>query len=118
MGALSGGRARASLPTMTDTTFGHQVAIAVVLVWLLQLVKRTAWFPWLNEHSDTANRIVSVVAAAIAAAGVTISIMGDLEGGGFFLIKWPPLAVMINGASHFILQIFMQEGIYRKFFKP
>ena len=102
---------------MTDTAFGHQVAIAAVLVWVLQMLKRAGWFPWLDANSDTANRIISVIAALVAGAGITFSVMGGIEDGGGVLIKWPALSAMTNGLSHCVVQYVLQEGIYRKMVK-
>jgi len=104
---------------MTDTAFGHQVALAALFVYLLQLAKKSNWriFAWVGDNTDAVNRTLSILAGIVTAAGVTISVQGGWTAGGGVLIQWPAAAAMANGASHAVLQIALQEGIYRKYFK-
>ena len=99
---------------MNETALGHQIGIAAGVVWLLEWLKRSNWFPWLNQNSVLVNRVVSIVVALIAAIGVTMSITGNLQLGGSLTITFPSLPTMLDAGSHFLTQLVLQEGLYQQ----
>jgi hypothetical protein len=102
---------------MNETALGHQIGIAAGVVWLLEFLKRSNWFPWLNQNSALVNRIVSIAVALIAAIGVTMNITGNLQLGGSITIAFPSLSAMLDAGSHFLAQLALQEGFYQQIVK-
>jgi hypothetical protein len=102
---------------MNETALGHQIGIAAAVVWVLEFLKRSNWFPWLNQNSATINRVVSIAVALIAAVGVTMNISGNLDLGGTITISFPSLPAMLDAGSHFLSQIALQEGFYQQIVK-
>jgi len=47
-----------------------QAALAVLFSGLIELLKRSRYFPWINAQTSKLNAIAGVVAAGIAAFGV------------------------------------------------
>lgn len=103
---------------MHSTTILDNVGLATIIVLLLQWAKRTRMVPWLNQHSDIANRIASLVAAFCASAGLKIASSGSFEHGGQIVLMFPPLTEIVDAIVHFAGQSGLQEMVYRMGVKP
>src|SRR5215468_9891679 len=98
---------------LTDTAFGHQTGFAFVTVYLINILKDSKWFPWLNTEADKINRMVSVVVALLTAAGVKIAMDGNIWSGGVLTIHFPSAWDLVDTLMHFATQFGLQEMIYQ-----
>ena len=96
---------------MDSDLLAHQAGLAVLIVGSLDYLKRANWFPWLSEHTETLNRLVSVAAAISAAAGLSVvSHHGNWQTGGDLTIVVPPLSTILTGLSHAASQWALTEA--------
>lgn len=84
----------------------------------IEMLKRAGWFPWLSQHSDTANRIVSWILALVSSAGLKFASSGSIGEGGTITIAFPAVGEIVDGVLHFAGQGGLQEGLYRALVKP
>jgi hypothetical protein len=101
----------------TIDALAHQAGLIAVTVYVLQFLKTTRFFPWLNANTETATRIVSTGAALAAALAVQISITGDAAHGWAFSGSIPSLHAIWDGAIRFFGQKMGQDFLYRKLVK-
>ncbi len=87
---------------MTHLTTG------AVIVYAIEWLKRLPQFRWITADSGTVNRIVSAVAAAAVAFGITAS--GDAQTG--WIIHIPSVAVLGTGMWEFVKQFTVQQLIW------
>lgn len=99
---------------MVQNTVVHQIGLAGILVYLLQGLKRANWFPWIGQHTDTLNRVLSLIAAGIAAVGVEIATTGSLTTGGTLTITYPSWQVMTETGLRFVCQYVLQQAFYKQ----
>lgn len=57
-------------PTSTVGAFSDQISTGLVIVWILERLKKATWLPFLSQHTDTWNRVASVFMGSVAAAGI------------------------------------------------
>lgn len=91
---------------MSDA-MSHLTAGAVV-VYALQWLKAANWFPWITNNSKVLNRVLSAIAAALIAFG--ISATGDSSSG--WTIHVPPLMVLLLGVWEWVKQFVAQQLIF------
>jgi hypothetical protein len=92
-----------------DSLVGTQMGIAVIITWAVNALKRSKYVPWLNEHSDVANKWIGIGVAAIASYGLTMS--GDMSSG--WQITIPPFDQLVNATIKMASGIGLQQGAYR-----
>lgn len=96
-------------------SFGDQICTSMIVVWILQQLKKAAWLPWLTQHTDILNRLLSVLLGSIAAAGIVWTFDPTA---GTLVVHGLTLA---NGASFLwivLKQVAFQEGVYKGLVKP
>lgn len=93
--------------------FGYQAGIAVAAVHLINWLKDTKMIPFVNQHSQTINRIIAFMAAVIGGLGVHTAWQGDLTSGGELRIAYPPLDVMVASFAHIAAQWGFQKVYFR-----
>jgi len=93
----------------------HQLGLAGATVYVLQFLKKSPLFPWLNANSETATRIVSTAAALIAAIFVQVTVQGDTSAG--WVIHVPAAHVLWDCFLRFVGQKLGLEAIYRNLVK-
>lgn len=101
-----------------DSSVINHLGVAGLLVYTLEAMKRTPWFPWVNKHSDKINRLISVLSALTAAVGIEVAASGNIHTGGQIIFTYPSLAQMFETGMHFIAQFAMQEALYKSAIKP
>ncbi len=90
----------------------NQLTIAAGVVAFIQWLKKSNLpiLGWINVETGRLNRVVSVVAAALAAQGITIT----WERGEHTLtIAGLTLSAVLGFAWHWVQQFGLQEWIYR-----
>ena len=103
---------------MTNEILGDQVGVSVLVVGVLQWLKRQTWFPWITEHTDGLNRAVALAAAFLTSAGFQFAIDGGWQTGGTLTITIPSLTVIFSFLLHAAAQGGIQETLYRVAVKP
>lgn len=56
-----------------NETLPSQITAASIVVWLIQYLKNSNRFPWLQVDTDLLSRIVSVILGAASASGILIA---------------------------------------------
>ena len=87
---------------MTHLTTG------AVVVYAIEWLKQWPQFRWLTADSGTVNRVVSALAAAMIAFG--ISATGDAATG--WVIQIPSVAVLWSSGWEFVKQLTVQQVLY------
>ena len=91
----------------TNEVMTHLTTGAVV-VYAIQWLKHLSWFKWLSDDTGTVNRIVSAIAAAGIAFG--ISVTGDAATG--WNVGIPPLVTLAASGYEFVKQFAVQQVLY------
>lgn len=103
---------------MTDNAL-NLITLNAIAVWLIQLAKNSKWMPFITEESEKVNKLASAVISAIAAAGMTLSIVhvGSHEA-GTFTISYAGFTSgnIVNFLYHTIGYYVCQKGIFKAFF--
>ncbi len=92
-----------------DSLLGTQAGVAVLTTWVINRLKRSRYFPWLDEHSDAANKWIGISIAAFVSAGLTMT--GDASTG--WQITVPPLDQLASAVIKMSAGIGLQQGAYR-----
>lgn len=91
-----------------ETDITAHLTTGAVVVYVIEYLKRSQWFKWLSADSATTNRIVSGLAAAAMAFG--ISATGSADTG--WVIHVPSLAVLMVGIWEWAKQYVLQQVLY------
>ncbi len=59
------------------------IVSSTFVVWIIDLLKRTEWFPWLGRETLRANQIAAVIGAIITAAGIHFVMEPAVETGTY-----------------------------------
>ncbi len=79
---------------------------------VLEYLKHTSWFPFLEEGLDRVNRVVSVIVACLIAAGLTWQFSNTPDGWSLTIGANSSLAAFLfNAARQFALQQFFFEQL-------
>jgi hypothetical protein len=95
---------------MTMNEFSSQLALAAVSSMILQWVKNSAWFPWINKNTAGLNRAVAIVISGIGAAGIHMHY--DTAAGSLTLTGLTKESIVRNGWTWFT-QFAFQHGWYK-----
>ena len=95
--------------------FGASLGTAALIAFLLENLKKAAWFPWLTVQSSTLNSVVAAVAAFASTIGLNYMWDDTTRAltvvvptlGGFLLLLW-----------QFGIQWALQKFIYKTGVKP
>lgn len=98
---------------MEDQLMVHLGSSAIV-VWLIQLLKASKWFPMISADTAKLNSWISTLVAAALAIGVTIQTSGyTFHSGGTISINIPSSHQLLEVLVRFAGQRVMQLGIYK-----
>jgi hypothetical protein len=100
---------------MYGNLLSTQITAAAIVVFLLQKLKATKYFPLLSEESSI---FLKRAASALAALGVHTGIShvwgpGTIAGAHRLIIDFPPFAVIAVGVGHWAQQFIFQEVGYQ-----
>lgn len=91
------------------------LTLAVMIPVILQWLKGQNWFPLLNYHNGTLNRIISWSIGALAGLGIGISYNSTA---GMLTITGLTMAGLATGIQHAIVQIALNHGMYKAIVAP
>lgn len=92
------------------------VAINAICVWLIQIAKSSKFVPFLTSETEKANKLISALLSAFAAAGMTISAVHIGSGGsGTLTITYGgfTLANIVAFGYHWIGYYATQKGLFK-----
>lgn len=99
---------------MDSNLLASQVTLGAVFAWLLQLAKRTSWFPVLQEDSA---RVVKVLFSAVTSLGAITGLSFAYNATAHTLmignLSW---AMVLPSLWHWLTQFIIQEGWYQAVF--
>lgn len=87
-----------------------QVAYSTVIVTLLQLLKKAAWFPWLTEQSKNVSRLFAAFLSMCAGVGIHATWSHT---NGTLLITGLSFYAILGFFGAWLKSHCVQEGIYR-----
>ena len=99
----------------TQISLTHQLPVALVWVYILDYLKKAAWFPWLTQHTEALNRVASVAFALASAVGIKFAVSGSMTAGGSLSIAFPPVAILLDTAMHAGSGFALQEILHKMF---
>lgn len=91
-----------------------QVTLSAVVVVIIQWLKNSPWFPWLNAQSEKAKHVAAVLGALLTAVGVHYTYDASI---GTLTITGLTLAGVGHGAWHVLQSYAFQETLYKGAFK-
>jgi hypothetical protein len=101
---------------MMDGAVISQLTSAAIVVYLLQYLKKTAWYPKFAAAvpMDAAHvhRLVSAAGALLSAVGVHIAFTGDVATGWHFAGTIPPLHEIVHSAWDWAQQFALNQLTY------
>lgn len=94
-----------------------QLTASGIVVWIMQKLKGAKSVPQVNDGSDTINRVLALIFATLAAAGITYGY--TWEAGTFTLtVTGITVSSVASFLWHVLSGLVTQELIYRTAVKP
>lgn len=94
-----------------------QLVIAYVASLVLEWLKRSSLFPWINANTDTLNRTLSKMLAIATSAGISWAWVGTPDAGWTLTVSIPAIHGLIDFAGNAVISFFAQEVAYRSSIK-
>lgn len=92
-----------------------QVVVSAVVVYLLQLAKKSQLIPWMTAETGTINRVVAVLAALCSSLGIHFSFNAAA---GTLVIAGLSLAAVGGFAWHWLTAFVSQQLIFQTAVQP
>jgi hypothetical protein len=88
----------------------QMVGAAALIPYLLEGLKKAAWFPWITEATTAINRWIGIVAALAVTAGLHYEWSPDTR---VLSMTIPTLAAFVAWMFNALVQWGLQEYVYR-----
>ena len=98
---------------MEVDTLQNVLTLNVVSVWLLEMAKRSKYFPWANAETKQVNKALSAVLAALSSAGITV--LAVHQGPGSISIQITGLT--IAAIPHFVWHVMGNYAVQKWMYK-
>ena len=92
-----------------------QLTSSAVVVYAIEILKHSKWFPWLSEETPKLNRLAAVIGSFGAAVGIHFAY--DAQNGAL-LITGLTVAGILHGAWHFAQQYALTQLAYDSAINP
>lgn len=86
-----------------------QLTSSAMVIYFLQTLKKSSWFPWLTAETKTLNRLVGFLGAGLTAVGIHFAF--DVQQGQL-LITGLTFSGLLHGAWHWAQQYALQQLAY------
>lgn len=96
-------------------TIGPNFVIGIVVVYVIEAIKRLKMVPWLTQETKRLNRVVALVVAAAAAIGIHFSFD---ETAGVLMVSGLHWSGILHGLYEFAKQAAMQQFAYDVAIEP
>jgi len=97
---------------MTETALSYQAGVSIMVVYLINFLKKTKLCPFLTQQTAVLNRLVSAVLAFLATAGITTAVHGTFSNGLQVVLVIPPASTLLDFVIHYFAQFGFQEAFY------
>lgn len=87
-----------------------QVVISAVVVYLIQLAKKSARIPWISTETSKLNRLIAVLASLFSSVGIHFSFNAAA---GTLVITGLTLAGILGFAWHWLTAFVSQQLIFQ-----
>lgn len=78
-----------------------QLGASASVVWLMDLLKKSDWFPWMSAETRKLNIAFSVAASALTAAGIHIAFAHIAKGEGSYQFVIDLTGLTATNVVHF-----------------
>jgi hypothetical protein len=102
---------------MVETPLPHQIGLSVAIVYAIEFLKRSRWFPWLTISTDGINQWVNFFAAFAAGFGIHATLHMDGASGTLIVAFPTQLAEVAHLATFVLTQWGIQMAYYRQVVK-
>ena len=92
--------------------FLSQLTASALVVYAIEQLKRSHWFPWITAESKVLARLLSGVGAAVSAFGVHTAMEGSAGVGWSLTIHIPPLLIVLHAAWDWLNQMALNQLVY------
>lgn len=92
----------------TVTPLETQITISAVVVYIIEVVKRSKFFPWLTTETAKLNRYVAIVLSGLAALGINATFTD-----GTLTITGLTVAGILTGALVWLKSFIVQQGMFK-----
>ena len=86
---------------MEIDTLQNMLTLNVISVWLIEMAKRSKYFPWATAETKQVNKALSAVLAALSSAGITV--LAISHGAGSYTIQITGLTM--GAIPHFLWHV-------------
>jgi len=97
-----------------DTQFSNLLIANAVFTWLIQRLKDSSWFPWVNRETQAINHLMSALAATLLTAGIAATSSWDPETHTFVLTV---AGLTVANVLHFFWGILGNYAMQKGWFK-
>ena len=98
---------------MEVDTLQNILTLNVVSVWLIEMLKRSKYFPWATAETKEVNKALSAVLAALSSAGITVLAVSQGAGSYTIQISGLTMAVIPHFLWHVMGNYAVQKCIYK-----
>ncbi len=102
-----------------DVQFANLLVANAVFAWLIQRLKNSTLFPWINAETEKLNHLVSALAATLLAAGIALTSDWDPQTHTFILTV---SGLSLLNVLHFVWSALgnyvMQKGWFKVLYAP
>lgn len=95
---------------MMEPSVLSQLAGSSLVVWLIDYLKRTPYFPLLTKDTQIANQIAAVIGAALTAAGIHFVVEPSAVAGSYTIAV---TGLTFAGITHFLISLASQQTLLK-----
>lgn len=100
-------------PNAVANVLSTQVTAAAMTVWVIQKLKDSSWFPYLQHGQKVVTRTASAVVSAFVSIGIGYTWNKNADGSHVLILAIPTLPILALGAWHWAQQFVYNEIIYQ-----
>ena len=98
---------------MEVDTIKNILILNAVCVWLIEVVKRSRYFPWVTQETEQINKMLSAFLAALSSAGITVVTINPGPGNLDIHITGLTLPTLLHFVWHWLGNYAVQKWLYK-----
>ncbi len=98
---------------MEVDTIKNILILNAVCVWLIEVVKRSRYFPWVTQETEQINKMLSAFLAALSSAGITVVTINQGPGNLDIHITGLTLPTLLHFVWHGLGNYAVQKWVYK-----
>lgn len=95
---------------MQGNDISTQLVASSIAVWVIQIIKKSKYFPWITAQTGRLNRVVAVVVSGLTAVGIHVTFD---HSSGVLTISGLTAAGIVVGFGTWLKSFVMQELVYQ-----